>query len=270
MAEIAIIILMNTCDFRAAMDLPLQCNNEAVLRAALHALMQELLANSARRHDPRLQSMLVACRLRLRALQNLVDATKSEQNFTLWRCDLRSMLEDLCAAADLLLSPFGRFVKFDAPPALIEAACSPRDIAWLVLELICNAVRHTHGEEIAVALSLKKSRAHRKPTACVITVESEGGIDLAKLHKSASQQGSGASAMLRTAWLHKAALLWLERNSKVHAALRMSLWPNEDLYRVPRSDKKPGDLPLWEPPDLVELLSDQCSQIYVALAQVCG
>jgi len=252
---------MNTticaADFRAAMDLPLTLSNEAQLRAALQTLINELLAEPCRRRDPKLQSMLIACRLRLRAMQNLIAATQQEQDMALWRCDIRSLLEDLCAAADLLLSPLGRSVSFNAPPELIEAACSPRDISWLVLELICNAARHTHGEEITVAMSLKKPRTRRKAMACVVTVESAGEIDLTRLHASAAKEGSGASVVLRTAWLHHGALFWLGRDGNAVAALRMPL-------------QKPAGLPEWEPADLVELLSDQCSQVYIALAQVTG
>ena len=251
--------VIDTDIFRAAMDIPLAVSNEAGLRDALQALMQGLLADPARRHDPKLQSMLIACRLRLRALQNLLAAAQSKDDFTLWRCDLRSLAEDLCAAADLLLNPLGRAVRFDAPEEHIEAVCAPRDFAWLVLELICNAARHTHGAEITVSMCLKKPRAQRKASACVITVESAGSIDLTRLHASAAREGSGAAAMLRTAWLHHGALLWLEREGCSAAALRMPLSADT---------QKPAGLPAWEPADLIDLLSDQCSQVYVALAQV--
>ena len=243
--------------FRAAMDIPLALANEAALRAALQALLHELLAEPRRRHDPRLQSMLVACRLRLRALQNLLAATQQAQDLALWRCDIRSLLEDLCAAADLMLSPLGRSLRFEAPEECIEAVCAPRELSWLALEMICNAVRHTQGEEIAVAMQLKRPPRNRKATACVVTIESQGSIDLARLHASTAREDSGAAAMLRTAWLHQGALLWLEREGCSVAALRVPL-------------KKSSGLPLWEPPDLVELLSDQCSQVYVGLAQVLG
>jgi len=246
-----------TDNFRAAMDLPLVLENEAVLRGALHELMHDLLADPCRKHDMKLQNMLLACKLRLRALQNLHAAQTQVEDVAMWRCDIRTMLEELCAAADLLLSPYGRAVRFEAPPVLVEAACAPRELAALVLELICNAARHTHGEEIAVTIHLKKPRRSRKESACVITVESDGCIALAKLHAGVKQKGSGVSAALRTAWLHHGALLWLAREGKAVAALRLPL-------------KKSGSLPPWEPPDLVELLSDQCSQLYIALTQVCG
>jgi len=201
--------------------------------------------------------MLIACRLRLRALQNLIAATQPEQDMVLWRCDLRSLLEELCAAADLLLNPFGRTVRFDAPEECIEVACAPREFSWLVLELICNAARHTLGEEIRVTMQLKRKPRSSKATACMVTVESAGSLDLARLHASAAQESSGVAAMLRTAWLHHGALLLLEREGHAVAALRLPL-------------QKPAKLPEWEPADLVELLSDQCSQVYTGLAQVLG
>jgi len=254
-----------TDDFRTAMDMPLATTNEACLRGTLQALINELLADPARRHDVRIQSMLVACRLRLRALQNLLAATQREQDLALWRCDIRSLLEDLCAAADLLLNPLGRTVRFDAPEELIEAACSPRELSWLVLELICNAARHTSGDEITVTMQLKRPRRSRRATACVVTVESAGQIDLAQLHASTTRENSGAAAMLRTAWLHHGALLWLERDAKAIATFRMPL-KSPPLFEGGRSAATGGCLPYYDTPDLVELLSDQCSQLYVALA----
>jgi len=241
--------------FRAVMELPLAAENEARLRAALQELMYNLLADPQRKHDFKLQSMLLACKMRMRALQNLIACGKSETTF--WRCDIRSMAEDICSAADLLLSPLDRAVHFEAPEEYIEAACSPRDFSWLVLELICNAARHTHGEDITVRMQPKRPLKHRKPNACVLTAESAGSIDLGQLHASCSREGSGVSAMLRTAQLHNSTLLWLGRDGQSVAAWRFPL-------------QKPSGLLEWEAPDLVELLSDQCSQVYVALAQVCG
>ena len=246
-------------EFRRVMDLPVSLEGEARLRASLQTLMRELPEQPGYRQDFRLQGMLLACRMRLRALQNYVAATRREEDFALFRCELRSLVEDLCTASNVLLRPLGRSIRFDAPEEAIEAACSPRDISWLVLELICNAARHARGDEIAVSLALKYTRARRQ-AACVLGVECAGGIDLARLHACAAREGSGASAMLRTAWLHHGALLWLEREGLSVAALRLPLC--NVLY--------PSGLLERENPDFVELLSDPCSQVYTALGQVIG
>lgn len=239
------------------MDIVPSAENEAQLRAALHELMQTLIAQPQRKHDPKLQSMLLACRLRLRALQNLLAANATEQSFTLWHCDLRGMVEDICAAADLMLNPQGRTVRFEAPPERIEAACAPREFSWLILELICNAARHTPGEEITVSLQPKRRRMQRKTACCMLTVESAGELDLARLHSAITRKASGTAAALRTTYLHRGALLWLARDGNAVAGLKIPL-------------QMPVDLMEWEPADLVELLSDQCSPVYVALGQVCG
>ena len=255
--------------FRQTMGLPVTREGERRLRGALHALTGELLSRPDLKHDHKLQSMLLACRLRLRKLQNLLASTREEDAFALRRCELRSLAEDLCAAADLLLSPLGRGVRFEAPEVCIDAVCAPQEFSWLVLELICNAARHTPGEEITLRLELKSPPRQRRPRACVLTVESAGDIDLARLHASASQPGTGASAMLRTAWLHHGALLWLARDGKSIAALRLPLQGvQQPGFRAQ------GDplrlVPAWDAPDFVDLLSDQCSQVYVGLAQAIG
>ncbi|MCL2446528.1 MAG: hypothetical protein FWD06_07165 [Oscillospiraceae bacterium] len=251
-------------NFRTALHSPITREHEHDLRCALHGLMLELLQHPNRKHDPNLQGMLSQCRLRLRTLQNLVDATRGEQEFAMQRCDLRCMLEDLCAAADLLLRPHNRSVIFSAPHERIELACAPRELTTLVLELIANAMLHTSGSEITVTMQ-------RKTRAITITVESTGRVDLDKLHRHAQQTGSGTSAMLRTAWLHHGTLLWLQRNEKSVASLKLST----GLNRTQRSDEKlPTDLnsnsfeSSYDSPDLVDLLADQCSVVYVGLAQV--
>jgi len=235
-------------NFRTALHSPVALEHEYDLRCAMQALMFELLQNPARKHDANLQGMLTQCRLRLRELQNLVDATRGEHEFVLQSCDLRSLLEDLCAAADLLLSPHGRSVIFIAPHELVENACAPRELTFLVLELIVNALRHTHGEEISVVLQ-------RKARAATITVESMGEINLDELHQHAKRQGSGVSAMLRTAWLHHGTLLWLQRDSKTVAVLKLPL-------------QNKTNAPHYGAPDLVDYLADQCSPVYIGLAQL--
>jgi len=235
-------------NFRTALHAPITRTHEHDLRSALHALMFELLQPPARKHDPSLQGMLSQCHLRMRELQLLVDATRDEHEFALQHCDLRSLLEDLCAATDLLLSPHGRSITFTAPHELVELPCAPRELTFLVLELIANALRHTCSEDVTVTL-------RRKTHAITLTVESTGRLDLDELHRHAQQPGSGTSAMLRTAWLHRGTLLWLQRNKKSVVSLKLPT----DLD-MPRHH--------YDSPDLVDLLADQCSPIYVGLAQV--
>ena len=111
--------------FRQTMDLPVTHEGEARLRGALQTLMSALLARPDFRHEFKLQNMLLSCRLRLRKLNNLLAATRAEESFVLRRCELRSITEDLCAAADLLLSPLGRGLRFEAPEQLTDAVCAP-------------------------------------------------------------------------------------------------------------------------------------------------
>ncbi|MCL2531295.1 MAG: hypothetical protein FWE40_03955 [Oscillospiraceae bacterium] len=236
-------------NFRTALHTPITREHEHDLRCALHALMLELLQHPERKHDPILQDMLLQSRLRLRALQHLVDATRGEHEFALQRCELRSLLEDLCAAADLLLRPHGRSVTFTAPRERMDIACAPQELTRLALELLANALLHTHGKEIAVAMRRNARTVH-------VTVESTGQIDLERLHQHAQQPGSGASAMLRTAWLHRGTLLWLQRNEKSVASLKLPT----DLDSMQSS--------AYDSPDLVDLLADRCSPVYVGLAQV--
>jgi hypothetical protein len=241
-------------EFRQAMEIPLLPAEEQRLRGALQALMAQLLARRDLKYDPKLQSMLLACRLRLRSLQNLLLCERREAPAHC-KCELRELTEDLCAAADLLLHPLGRVVRFEAPEEPAEALCAPRDFSWLVLELICNAVRHCHGEEIRVSLDLKRQGRRYRPQACFLTVECKGPLDLERLHAAGAKQGSGVSALLRTAWLHRGAILWLHRDGMSVAAPRLPL------------DESRG-ANWYDAPDYVELLSDRCSQVYIALAPV--
>jgi hypothetical protein len=241
-------------DFRQAMDIPL--GEEQRLRASLQGLMGALLARRDLKTNPKAQSMLLACRLRLRSLQNLLLCGRSEAaELRRSRCELRELTEDLCAAADLLLHPLGRVVRFEAPEESAETLCAPRDFSWLVLELICNAARHCHGEEIKVSLDLKRHSRRHRPQACTLTAECRGPLDLVRLHAAASREGSGISALLRTAWLHHGAILWLRRDGMSVAALR-----------IPLERGRGADW--YDAPDHVELLSDRCSQVYIALAPV--
>ena len=244
--------------FRQAMRLPANAAGEPRLRGALQALMEELLCRDLKQ-DIRAQSMLLACRLRLRSLQNAVSALRQEDDFAPLRCDLRAWFEDICAAADMLLHPLGRPVVFEAPEERIEAACAPREIAWLLLELICNGIRH--GEwpaangEIRVTMTLNRAKKHIRPTACTITVTNPGELDLRRLHTSGQRAGSGVSAVRRIAYLHVGSLLWLNRDHLTVASLRLPLRPC-------------AGLPLAETPDFIELLSDQLSPVYTALSPV--
>jgi len=248
-----------TDQFQQAMRLPVNEAGEMRLRGALQALMGELLLRNPK-YDMRAQSMLLACHLRLRALQNTVLAGRGEEDFAPQRCDLRSWFEDLCAACDMLLHPLGRSVILEAPEEPIEAACAPRDIAWLLLELICNCARHCEGEEIRVAMDLKRKRrganhhsGQRRPAACFASVACEGELDLRRLHAAGQRPGTGIAAVQRTAYLHGGSMMWLGRDGLSIASLRIPLRPC-------------GAIPLAETPDFVELLSDQLSPVYTALA----
>jgi len=243
--------------FRQAME----CDprEEARARQCLQGLMNELLAHRDAPQDLRLQNMLLACRLRLRAVQNLSLAGRREEDFFPCRCEIREYTEDLCAAADLLLRPLGRRVRFEAPEEAMEAVVSPRDCGWLALELICNCALHCRGEEIGVTLEPRGGKRNR---AFVLTVACEGRLDLDALHAAGGREGSGAAAMRRTAWLHHGALLWLEREGKAVAAFRIM------GKACGRQECRPYSYS--ELPDYVELLKDPCSPVYIALAPAVG
>ena len=248
--------------FRQAMEAPLTPEGEGFARAALQSTMNELLARRDLRHDTRAKSMLLACRLRLRALQNIVICARREDEFIARPCELREYISDLCMASDMLLRPLGRTVRFVAPEEAMEALCAPRDVASLVLEMICNCALHCRGEEIVLTLEAKKRRG--KHGACVITLTAtcEGTLDLEALHAAGRREGSGIAAMQRTAWLHRGSLLWLERDGVSIAALR--------LAGMNRIGGRSAGRPYSDQPDYVEMLSDPCSQVYVGLAPVAG
>jgi hypothetical protein len=254
--------------FRQAMEAPLTPEGEIAARRALQALMNDLLARRELKYDPRLRGMLLACRLRLRALQNIVLCARGESDFLAGPCELREYAQDLCAAANILLTPQGRQVRFAAPEEPMECPCAPRDIAWLLLELICNCALHCPGEEIAVTL---QPQGKRRARAYVLTVECEGSLDLTALHAAGLRTGSGVAAMQRIAWLHRGALLWLERGGRSAAALRIGgttpaiRFPQETLA-TPSTE---GNY-RYDTPDCVELLSDPCSCVYIALAPAVG
>ena len=247
--------------FRQAMDVPLTPEGEGEARAALQNVMNALLAHRNLKYDPRAQNMLLACRLRLRALQNIVLCAREEGEFIARPCELREYTSDLCAASDMLLRPQGRAVRFEAPEEAMEALCAPRDIASLVLEMICNCALHCRGEEINLSLEPKKRRGRASPAGAALitlTARCEGSLDLEALHASGLREGSGIAAMQRTAWLHHGSLLWLERDGVSIAAFRMN----------GRVGGRPMDW--YDAPDYVELLSDPCSQVYVGLAPAIG
>ena len=243
--------------FRQAMEIPLAPEREGEARAALQSTMNELLSRKDLRHDPRAQNMLLACRLRLRTLQNIVLAAREEGEFIARPCELREYISDLCAASDMLLRPQGRAVRFEAPGEAMEIMCAPRDIACLALEMICNCALHCRGEEIGVSLEPKK-RQGRREGVITLTARCEGSLDLEALHAAGRREGAGVSAMQRTAWLHRGSLLWLERNGVSVAALRLN----------GRVGGRPMDW--YDAPDVVEMLSDPCSQVYVGLAPALG
>jgi len=246
--------------FRQAMDAPLTPEGEIPARQAIQAVMNDLLARRELRHDPRLRNMLLACRLRLRALQNIVLCARKEEGFLARPCELREYAQDLCAAANLLLAPLGRQVRFSAPEEPMEVLSAPRDIAWLLLELICNSALHCPGEEIHVSLRPQQGTllpcGKKRARAYTLTVACDGPLDLAALHAAGQRAGSGVAAMQRIAWLHHGALLWLERWGRSIAVLRLAGGAaGRDRY---------------DAPDCVELLSDPCSQVYIALAPAVG
>jgi hypothetical protein len=257
----------NTPDtlFRQAMDAPLTPEGEPLARQALHSLAADLLARRDLRRDPRLRNMLLACRLRLRALQNTVLCARAEDGFLPCPCELREYAQDLCFAANTLLAPLGRQVRFSAPEEPMECPCAPRDVAWLLLELVCNSALHCPGEEIRVSLA---PRGKKRARACVLTVACEGPLDLAALHAAGLREGSGIAALRRIAWLHRGALLWLEQDGKSIAALRLSgvLRTTAPACGHPSTE---GNC-RYDAPDYVDLLSDPCSLVYIALAPAVG
>ena len=250
--------------FRQAMEAPLTPEGEIDARQSIQSVMNGLLARRELKYDPRLQGMLLACRLRLRTLQNTVLCAREESGFLARLCELREYASDLCAAANILLAPLGRQVRFAAPEEPMECPCAPRDIAWLLLELICNSALHCPGEEIAVSLE-PTPRGIKRARAYTLTVECEGPLDLAALHAAGLRTGSGLAAMQAIARLHHGALLWLERGGKSIAAFRIA--------GKAGGENQGGWLashPYSDVPDCVELLSDPCSLVYTALAPAVG
>ncbi|MDR2688043.1 MAG: hypothetical protein LBB75_09840 [Oscillospiraceae bacterium] len=243
--------------FRQAMEAPLTPEGEASARVKIQNAMNGLLARRDLKCDPRARNMLLACRLRLRSLQNTVICARGEEGFIARPCELREYVRDLCAASDTLLAPLGRAVRFGAPEEAVEALCAPRDIAWLVLEMICNCALHCRGEEIAVSLEPKGGRGRH--CSVTLTARCEGRLDLEALHAAGLRPGSGVAAMQRIAWLHRGALLWLERDGMSVAALRIA-------GKAGRQERRPAG----DEPDDVEMLSDPCSQVYVGLAPAGG
>jgi len=157
-------------------------------------------------------------------------------------------------------------VRFEAREEAMEALCAPRDIASLVLEMICNCALHCRGEEINLSLETKKRRGRRgqrgkdarQDSVITLTARCEGSLDLDSLHAAGQREGSGTAAMRRVARLHRGALLWLERDGISIAALRLS-------------GRQGGRIADWyDAPDYVEMLSDPCSQVYVGLAPAVG
>jgi len=259
--------------FRQAMEAPLTPEGEGFARASLQIVINELLSRRDLKHDPRALNMLLACRLRLRTLQNIVLAAREEADFIARPCELREYTADLCAASDMLLRPLGRCVRFEAPAQAMGALCAPRDIAWLVLEMICNCALHCRGEEINLSLEPKRTRGRGGQCVLTLTVRCGGSLDLEALHASGFlRAGSGISAMRRVAWLHRGSLLWLERDGVSIAAFRLAGRLNGramDWYDAPRSPQSQRLCGVDEP-DTVELLSDPCSQVYVGLAPAVG
>jgi len=248
----------------AALGAPLTPEREHEARLQLHGLLGDLLARRDMKRDPRLLHMLLACRLRLRALQNAALCAREEGDFLACPCELREYTADLCAAANVLLAPLGRAVRFEAPEEPMECPCAPRDYAWLALELICNCALHCPGEDIAVSLQpmgTPQPRGKKRARVFTLTVACEGPLDLAALHAAGLRSGSGVAAMRRVAWLHHGALLWLERDGRSVAAFRLGV-----------RNQGPGTRGTgwYDPPDYVDMLSDPCSQVYVALAPVTG
>ncbi len=284
--------------FQQAMRTPPGPGHEAPLREQLHLLMGALTARQDLKYDAKLQSMLLACRLRLRRLLHGCAFAAGDDAFFPCACELRELTEDICTAADLLLSSLGRSVLFVAPDEAFSAACAPRELGWLLLEAICNAFCHTHGQEIRVTLEQKGSR---EEGYVLLRTESAGKIDLLRLHTSANHAGTGTSAMLRIAWLHRGSLLWHEANGSAICSLRMPLRQRENpaaapptgsfkrniaLHGRPHKNNRPrlrlleggagggyaAPLPpaAQEQPDFVQLLCDKLSPVYTALAPCIG
>ena len=239
--------------FRQAMAVPVSPESESIARSALHNAMAALLATPAQTRSPRVQNQLLACRLRLRALQNIVLCARSENGFAVQPCDLREPLFSLCTAADVLLAATGRTVRFTAQEIPMPALCAPRDITWLALELVRNCALHCTGGEIEVLLEASRPRKRRILT---LTARCEGHLDLEALHAGVLRTGSGAAAMQRTAYLHGGALLWLEQNGISTAVFRLDSSTSERA--VVRCDV----------PDCAQLLGDPCSVVYIGLAGV--
>ncbi|MDR2646845.1 MAG: hypothetical protein LBB67_01790 [Oscillospiraceae bacterium] len=238
--------------FRQTMDLPAQVSNEADVREQLQRMMSALLAHRQIKTSAQLQNMLLACRLRLRTLQNKIAAVKPDSQHAPRDIAVAPLLEDVAAAADLLLAPFGRNIVFLSSENQAYVRCDPRALIWLELEMLCNAVRHTPGEEITVHLTAAQA-------SVTLQAESGGFIDLQSLHDSLKRDDSGSAAMLRTAQLHSGSLLWSTSGTRAVCALRL---PRSKAYN-PRQSRA-------DVPDFVDLLCDQLSPVYTALAPCIG
>ncbi|MDR2526195.1 MAG: hypothetical protein LBC83_08480 [Oscillospiraceae bacterium] len=258
--------------FREAMRLTPELGNEAPLREQLHLLMGVLTARKDLKCDARLQSMLLACRLRLRRLLHGCAAAADAADCGFYACDLQELCEDICTAADLLLSALGRSVIFLPGSTQTEAVCAPRELRWLLLEGICNAFCHTHGQEIRVILDAPPAK-----NAVLLRIESEGWLDLPLLHTAAAREGAGTNAMLQIARLHGGSLLWHRAGENVRCALRLPVSqsganaqsgePTQPHLRLLTVQAPPQ---MQEQPDFVQLLCDKLSPVYTALAPCIG
>jgi hypothetical protein len=139
-------------------------------------------------------------------------------------------------------------------------------LIWFFLEMICNAVRHTAGEEIAVTLTPSgqmpmgnKAREHgfAAPTHAVLRVSSEGTLDMERLQTAVRRTGAGVQALLHSVWLHRGSLLWMGRDGMATACLRLPIREG-----VVKTD------PLTDTQSFTQDLLNRMSPYYTALAPV--
>ena len=233
----------------AAQLIPAQAACEAFLREELQTLFCRLqyrrthCGNAAQRSE--LDALLQICRLKLRALQNALDAAAPPQTTACH--DLAALLEDLCCAASILLRRKQLLLLADDVP--LHARFHAQTLLRCLCNLLANALLHGKGDMVFVLLRPAQ-------TQVLVSVVSGGSCPAAQFAAHCARHGSGLCAAEALARANGGRLL-THNSAAGDAHFTLSL---------PRSFSV--DPSAAKVPDFTDLLCDRLSVLAVGLCGV--
>lgn len=225
--------------------------NESIIREQLNILLLKTklyeMNDVSAEEIYTLKYISLNCRKKLRTLNNYALSQQMICEFS--EGDIIYFLEDLCCAADLLISGTGRRLYFEKDSTSYKTLFSPSLIIGALLNLVSNSIEHSIEKETLIC-------SKRFQNGISLEIYNRGKANMDAVSKSFMNKGSGLNAAQNCARLHGGTCFISSSNKSTKAVFSVNIYKD-----------KQKNFSQYIPPDFTEYICDRLSPLYTGLCK---